>query len=185
MSNDVRASACRPSRFPIAAIPTRQLIVFAVNTYDRWSNASTNEFDIYVDVDNDGVATTIVVGADQGAVQTGVFNGIMGSFRIQQAFRRAQTQLPGRPPLPIAPQRSCHVRRRNSAAPASPASQDRESTSHRTARSASILSRTVDPTKSRSQSSSVVSAISQAFTSARRHRYVQRVRGLTRAGSRL
>ncbi|MET0346114.1 MAG: S8 family serine peptidase [Casimicrobiaceae bacterium] len=80
VSNDVRAVGVQAFPFPSAAIPTRQLVVFAVNTYDRWSNASTNEFDIYVDVDNDGIDDYIVVGADQGAVQTGVFNGIMGSF---------------------------------------------------------------------------------------------------------
>ena len=51
-----------------------------MNTYDRWSNASTNEFDIFVDVNNDGVDDYVVVGVDQGAVQTGTFNGRMGSF---------------------------------------------------------------------------------------------------------
>ena len=75
-ANDIRAVGVQS--FPASA--TQATIVFAVNTYDRWSNASTNEFDIYVDVDNDGVADYIVVGADQGAVQTGTYNGIMGSF---------------------------------------------------------------------------------------------------------
>ena len=51
-----------------------------MNTYDRWSNASTNEFDIFVDVDNDGTDDYVVVGVDQGAVQTGTFNGRLGSF---------------------------------------------------------------------------------------------------------
>jgi subtilisin family serine protease len=59
---------------------TRQLVVFAVNTYNRWSNASTVEFDIYVDVDGDGIDDYIIVGVDLGAVQTGRFNGVMGSF---------------------------------------------------------------------------------------------------------
>ena len=57
-----------------------QFIGFSVNTYDRWSNASTNEFDIFVDVNNDGVDDYVVVGVDQGAVQTGTFNGRLGSF---------------------------------------------------------------------------------------------------------
>ena len=39
-----------------------------------------NEFDIPVDVDGDGTADYIVVGVDQGAVQTGTFNGVMGAF---------------------------------------------------------------------------------------------------------
>ena len=54
--------------------------MFAVNTYDRWSNASANEYDIAIDVDRDKKADYIVVGADQGAVQTGTFNGRMGAF---------------------------------------------------------------------------------------------------------
>ena len=69
VSNDVRAVGVQSFPFPSAAIRTRQLIVFAVNTYDRWSNASTNEFDIFVDVDGDGIDDYIVVGADQGAVR--------------------------------------------------------------------------------------------------------------------
>ncbi len=76
VSNDVRAIGTQS--FPWDA--TRQLLVFAVNTYDRWSNASTNEFDIYVDVDGDGVDDYIVVGVDQGAVTAGTFNGRMAAF---------------------------------------------------------------------------------------------------------
>ena len=63
-----------------AAQPNERFLVFAVNTYDRWSNAATNEFDIYVDVDKDKKADYIVVGVDQGAVQTGTFNGRVGAF---------------------------------------------------------------------------------------------------------
>jgi len=65
--------------FPIPSL-TNPTIVFAVNTYHRWSNASTNEFDIFVDVDGDGFDDYVIVGADLGAVQTGSFNGVMGSF---------------------------------------------------------------------------------------------------------
>jgi subtilisin family serine protease len=57
-----------------------QFIVFAVNTFDRWSNASTNEFDIFVDVNGDGVDDYVVVGADVGLVTTGSFSGVMGTF---------------------------------------------------------------------------------------------------------
>ena len=48
--------------------------------HTRWSSPSVNEFDIYVDVDGDGVDDYIVVGVDQGAVQPGTFNGTFGSF---------------------------------------------------------------------------------------------------------
>ena len=76
-SNDVRAIGMQS--FPFTSRRT-QFIAFSVNTYDRWSNASTNEFDISVDVNNDGVDDYVVVGVDQGAVQTGTFNGRMGAF---------------------------------------------------------------------------------------------------------
>ena len=79
-SADVRAVGVQSSPSPTAADPDRRFLIFAVNTYNRWSNAAANEFDIFIDVDGDGKADYIVVGVDQGAVQTGSFNGLMGSF---------------------------------------------------------------------------------------------------------
>ena len=77
-SNDVRAVGVQS--FPFNA--TNQLIVFGVNTWNRWSNAATNEFDIGVDVDpaNGNGDDYVVVGADQGAIQAGSFNGRMAAF---------------------------------------------------------------------------------------------------------
>ena len=65
-----------------AAFAADRFLVFATNTWNRWSNAATNEFDIFVDVDpaNGNGDDYIVVGVDQGAVQAGVFNGRMGAF---------------------------------------------------------------------------------------------------------
>jgi minor extracellular serine protease Vpr len=59
-----------------------RLIGFGVSTWNRWSNASSNEFDIFVDVDpqNGNGDDYIVVGVDVGAVTAGVFNGQFGSF---------------------------------------------------------------------------------------------------------
>jgi minor extracellular serine protease Vpr len=76
-SNDVRAIGVQA--FPSGA---NRVIVFAINGYNRWSTGATNEFDIYVDVDpqNGNGDDYIVVGVDQGAVQTGSFNGVVGSF---------------------------------------------------------------------------------------------------------
>jgi subtilisin family serine protease len=88
-SHDVRAIGVQSFPNPSAADPTRQLLVFAVNTFNRWSNASTNEFDIFVDVDGDGVDDYVIVGADQGAVQTGSFNGVMGTFVFSKRSRGA------------------------------------------------------------------------------------------------
>jgi hypothetical protein len=79
-SNDVRAIGTQSFPFPSSSNPTRRLLVFAVNGYNKWSTAATNEFDIYVDVNGDGEDDYIVVGVDQGAVQTGSFNGAVGSF---------------------------------------------------------------------------------------------------------
>jgi len=79
-SNDVRAIGVQSFPNPSAADSTRQLLVFAVNTYRRWSNASANEFDIFVDVDGDGKDDYVIVGIDQGVVQAGSPNGVMGSF---------------------------------------------------------------------------------------------------------
>jgi len=80
LASDVRAIGVQSIPFPSATAPTRRLLIFAVNTHNRWSNAATNEFDIYVDVDGDGTDDYIVVGVDQGAIQLGTFNGIMGAF---------------------------------------------------------------------------------------------------------
>ena len=75
-TNDIRAVGAQSFDWD----GTQNLLVFAVNTYSRWSSPSSNEFDIGVDVDGDGIDDYIVVGADQGAVQTGTFNGVMGTF---------------------------------------------------------------------------------------------------------
>jgi hypothetical protein len=73
---DVRAVGVQS--FPYGA--TQRLLVFAVNTFNRWSNPSVNEFDIYVDVDADGTDDYVIVGLDEGAVLNGSFNGQMGAF---------------------------------------------------------------------------------------------------------
>jgi len=58
------------------------VLVFAVNTWSRWSNGSTAEFDIFVDVDpqNANGDDYVVVHADQGAITAGVFNGRQLAF---------------------------------------------------------------------------------------------------------
>ncbi|MBA3380580.1 MAG: S8 family serine peptidase [Actinobacteria bacterium] len=59
-----------------------RLIGFGVSTWNRWSNASTTEFDISVDVDpqNGNGDDYVVVAVDIGAVTAGSFNGVLGSF---------------------------------------------------------------------------------------------------------
>jgi hypothetical protein len=58
----------------------QRLIGFGVSTWHRWSNASTTEFDIFVDVDLDGTDDYIVVGVDNGAVAAGQFNGLFDAY---------------------------------------------------------------------------------------------------------
>jgi subtilisin family serine protease len=86
-ASDIRAVGVQS--FPLSA--TTQLMVFAINTYDRWSNAAVTEFDIDIDVDGDGVVDYIVVGMDQGLVQTGTANGIMSTFVFSTRSAGAST----------------------------------------------------------------------------------------------
>ncbi len=76
VTNDVRAVGVQS----FALSPTTQLMIFAVNTWKPWSTPATNEFDISVDVDGDGVADYVIVAADDGAIRTGQFSGVMGTF---------------------------------------------------------------------------------------------------------
>ena len=66
-----------------------RLIGFGVSGWNRWSNASTNEFDIFVDVDpqNGNGDDYVVVGIDVGAVTAGVFKRSVRQLRVQHAKR--------------------------------------------------------------------------------------------------
>jgi len=59
-----------------------QLIVLAVNAHDRFSNPAVNEYDVYLDTNQDGTDDYLVVGIDFGALTTGSFDGRLGSFVI-------------------------------------------------------------------------------------------------------
>ncbi len=74
-------------------------IYFGVSTWNRWSNASTTEFDIYVDVDpqNGNGDDYIVVGVDVGAVTAGSFDGRFGSFVFSTRSGGASGSLAGAP----------------------------------------------------------------------------------------
>lgn len=78
--HDLRAVGVQSFPAGTIANPTRRLLVFAVNTFQKWSNAAVNEFDILLDVNADGIDDFAVVGVDFGAVTAGVFNGVMGAF---------------------------------------------------------------------------------------------------------
>ncbi len=57
-------------------LPSDDLLVFAINNHDRWSNAVLNEFDVELDTDSDGTPDWIVFSFDSGAVRTGSYNGL-------------------------------------------------------------------------------------------------------------
>jgi len=79
-TNDVRSVGVQV--FPNAGGLNNPLIIFGINTYNRWSTPSANEFDIYVDVDpqNGNGDDYIVIGFDYGALSAGAYTGQYGTF---------------------------------------------------------------------------------------------------------
>jgi minor extracellular serine protease Vpr len=53
---------------------------FVINLHGRWSNAAVTEFDIPIDLQNDGRPEFFVIGVDFGAVTAGSFDGRVASF---------------------------------------------------------------------------------------------------------
>ena len=79
--------------------PFGQLMVFAVNTFGSWSNAATNEYDVLLDVNADGIPDFDVIAIDLGFVTTGAFNGQVGVIVVNLATGAAA----GEPYLAYAP----------------------------------------------------------------------------------
>jgi subtilisin family serine protease len=69
-----------------------QLMVFAVNTFGSWSNAATNEYDILLDVNGDGVPDFDVIAIDVGLATTGSFNGQVGVIVLNLATGAAAVE---------------------------------------------------------------------------------------------
>jgi minor extracellular serine protease Vpr len=61
---------------------TDRSLVFLINTWGQATNQSVNEYDILIDTNGNGKPDFVVVGADLGAVLTGVANGQFASFTI-------------------------------------------------------------------------------------------------------
>ncbi len=71
----------QPGSFCDSSVPdTDRCLIFAINGWHRWSNASAMEFDIAIDTDADGAPDYFVVALDLGAVLAGEFNGQLASF---------------------------------------------------------------------------------------------------------
>ncbi|MDQ3493074.1 MAG: S8 family serine peptidase [Chloroflexota bacterium] len=62
-----------------------ECLVFAINTWNKWNNASENEFDVIIDTDGDDQPDYFVVGLDIGLI-FGVFQGVYGSFVFDENF---------------------------------------------------------------------------------------------------
>jgi minor extracellular serine protease Vpr len=87
-TNDIRAVGVQS--IPAEALtgvadPTDRGLIFAINTWGRWSSAASNEFDIAIYGSNKHTPDFFVVGVDFGEVTAGDFNGQMASFVITPA----------------------------------------------------------------------------------------------------
>jgi len=71
-SDDLRAAGVQATVDQSGA----PLLVFAIATTKRWSNAAQNEFDVLIDLDNDGNPDYDAVAADLGALTTGTPSGV-------------------------------------------------------------------------------------------------------------
>jgi len=81
---------------PISA--TDSILVFAVNTYGRFSNAAQGEYDIAIDVNGDGVPDFILFSADIGLIETGFNNGQTGTFLFNLATGALFAEFPAEAP---------------------------------------------------------------------------------------
>jgi subtilisin family serine protease len=66
---------------PISA--TNAIVVFAVNTFERFSSPGRARFDVLIDVDGDGKPDFDVIGIDYGLITTGTPNGQFGAAVIK------------------------------------------------------------------------------------------------------
>jgi subtilisin family serine protease len=88
-TNDIRAVGLQV--LPAEALTgtadaSDRALIFAVNTWGRWSSASSNEFDIAIYGANKHKPDYFVVGVDFGAVtNAGTFDGRMAAFTISAA----------------------------------------------------------------------------------------------------
>ncbi|HSH22204.1 MAG TPA: hypothetical protein VK992_06300, partial [Candidatus Caenarcaniphilales bacterium] len=69
----VQSFTCDDETF--GCLPDDRLVRFAVNTWGRWSNMSTEEFDVLIDVDGDDAPDFAVFSTDAGLLFGGVFDG--------------------------------------------------------------------------------------------------------------
>jgi minor extracellular serine protease Vpr len=64
----------------LAVSATDRLIVFAVNTWQKFNTAAAIEFDVAIDSNHDGWVDYVLFSYDYGRMTTGVFSGTVGVF---------------------------------------------------------------------------------------------------------
>jgi hypothetical protein len=75
---DLRAGGVQsvdPTVCDSAADASSRCLIFAINTWGRWSNAAENLFEVDIDTDHDGVADFAIVGVDASQI-IGAFTGV-------------------------------------------------------------------------------------------------------------
>ena len=63
--------------------PSDRLIVFAINTWQPWTTAAVNEFDIVISSDGSGQLTYVIGALDHGFVTSGTPDGKEGCFVLR------------------------------------------------------------------------------------------------------
>ena len=64
----------------LGVVPNDSILVFAINTFERFSSPDLAEFDINIDVDGDNKPDWVVVGIDNGLLTTGSLDGTYTSW---------------------------------------------------------------------------------------------------------
>ncbi len=67
------------------ADPSDRLLIFAISTYGRFSNASEGEIDVLIDINGDAVPDVGVISIDEGLLTAGDINGVPLTFTIDLA----------------------------------------------------------------------------------------------------
>ncbi len=69
---------------------TEQLVVFDISSYERVANQATREYDVMIDVDDDGETDYYVIGIDNGLMTSGVPDGIFATFVFDSTFAQVE-----------------------------------------------------------------------------------------------
>ena len=76
----------------VQSFPSAGLMVFAVNTFDRFSTAASSEVDIAIDSTGDGIADYLLFSLDHGLLTAGSFDGqaVVGVLNLQTGTIRVR-----------------------------------------------------------------------------------------------